>query len=101
MKTLPYDPAEFLDDETAEDEYLRLTCNDGSPTEIARALGAIVRARAVTEIAARTGLGRPALHKMLGGEGNPDYATMTKVAEPLGVRLTLPPRPQPSDDAAA
>jgi probable addiction module antidote protein len=44
MKTLPYDPAEFLDDETAMADYLRLTCEDGSPAEIARALGAIARA---------------------------------------------------------
>jgi hypothetical protein len=45
LKTLPYDPAEFLDDETAMADYLRLTCEDGSPAEIARALGAIARAR--------------------------------------------------------
>ena len=34
-------------------DYLRLTCEDGSPAEIARALGAIARARGMTEIAAK------------------------------------------------
>ena len=89
MKTLPYDPAEFLDDEDGMAEYLRLTCEDGSPAEIARALGAVARARGMTDIAAKTGLARPALYKALSGEGNPELATIAKVAEALGFRLAL------------
>ena len=87
--TLPYDPAEFLDDEDGMAEYLRLTCEDGGPAEIARALGAVARARGMTDIAAKTGLARPALYKALSGEGNPELATIAKVAEALGFRLAL------------
>ena len=94
MKTLPYDPAEFLDDETAMAEYLRLTCEDGSPAEIARALGAIARARGMTEIAAKQlGITRPALYKALSGEGNPELATVVKVArKPSASALRSNPR---------
>ena len=101
LKTLPYDPAEFLDDETAMADYLRITCEDGSPAEIARALGAIARARGMTEIAAKTGITRPALYKALSGEGNPELATVAKVAEALGFRLTFEPLAKPRDGAAA
>jgi DNA-binding phage protein len=44
LKTLPYDPAEFLDDETAMADYLLLTCEDGSPAEIARSAPSLARA---------------------------------------------------------
>ena len=101
MKTLPYDPAEFLDDEEAMFEYLRLTCEDGGSAEIARALGAIARARGMTEIAAKTGITRPALYKALGGEGNPELATVAKVAEALGFRLTFQRRVKVQDTTSA
>jgi probable addiction module antidote protein len=101
MKTLLYDPAEFLDDDEAMSEYLRLTCEDGTPTDIARALGAIARARGMSEIASKTGLARPALYKALSGEGNPEFATIVRVAEALGFRISLRPIHGPSDEAAA
>ena len=101
MKTLPYDPAEFLDDETAMADYLRLTCEDGSPEEIARALGAIARAPGMTEIAAKTGITRPALYEALSGDGNPEPATVAKVAEALGFRLTFEPLAKSRDGTAA
>ena len=101
LKTIPYDPAEFLDDEEAMAEYLRITCEDGSPAEIARALGAIARARGMSEIAAKTGFSRSALYKALSGEGNPELATIAKVAEALGFRLAfLPLDKAPSATAA-
>jgi probable addiction module antidote protein len=101
LKTYRYDPAEFLDGEEGIAEYLRLTCEDGSPAEIARALGAIARARGMTEIAAKTGLARPALYKALSGEGNPELATVAKVAEALGFRLAFVPLAKPQDATAA
>ena len=91
MKTLPYDPAEFLDDETAMADYLRLTCEDGSPAEIARALGAIARARGMTEIAAKTGITRPALYKALSGEEIQNSQPSPKWPKPSASALRLNP----------
>ena len=96
MKTLPYDPAEFLDDETAMADYLRLTCEDGSPAEIARALGAIAPARGMTEIAAKSGITRPALYKALSGEGNPK----TRNRRQTGRSPRLPPYVRTPGNAA-
>ena len=91
MKTLPDDPAEFLDDETAMADYLRLTCEDGSPAEIARALGYIAPARGMTEIAAKSGITRPALYKALSGEGNPELEPSPKRPKPSASALRLNP----------
>jgi probable addiction module antidote protein len=89
LKTRDYDPARHLDTEEAIEEYLLATCEDGSPTEIARALGVVARARGIADLSRKTGLTRQALYKALSGEGNPELGTIAKVAEALGFRLTL------------
>lgn len=100
LETRPYDSAEYLDSEEAIAEYLAATCEDGSPQEIAHALGVVARARGVTDLARRTGLSRQALYKALSGEGNPEFATVAKVAEALGFRLSLVPAGRSDQDAA-
>jgi probable addiction module antidote protein len=54
---------------------------------IARALGAIARARGMTQVARDAGLSRESLYKALSESGNPSFATILKVARAVGVRL--------------
>ena len=49
------------------------------------ALGNITRAKGMTEIARKTGLGRESLYKALSTEGNPEMATFLKVVRALGI----------------
>jgi probable addiction module antidote protein len=100
VKTREFDPARYLDSETAIEEYLLATCEDGTPAEIARALGVVARARGVAELAKQTGLTRQALYKALSGEGNPELAMIAKVAEALGFRFTLVRAVKEAEDAA-
>ena len=86
-----YDPARYLTSEEEQADYLRLTCEDGTPSEIAKALGVVARARGITDLSRKTGLTRQALYKALSGEGNPELATIAKVAEALGFRLAIVP----------
>jgi probable addiction module antidote protein len=85
VDTTPWDAAELLDTE----EYLAVTFEDGEPSEIAHALGVIARARGMTDLASKTGLTRQSLYKALSGDGNPELATITKVGDALGFRLTF------------
>ena len=101
LETYPFDLSEMLDSEDGIAEYLRLVCADGTPGEIARALGDISRARGMSGIAAKTGMARPALYKALSGEGNPELATIAKVAEALGFRLALVPITRPQSVSSA
>lgn len=56
---------------------------------IAAALGDIVRARSMSELAKETGLGRESLYKALSGEDNPSFGTILKVTRALGLKLTV------------
>ena len=100
IKLREYDTARYLDSEEMIAEYLLATCEDGTPSEIARALGTIARARGITELAQKTGLTRQALYKALSGEGNPGLGTISKVADALGLKLSLVRAPAKKEDAA-
>ena len=58
---------------------------------IAHALGAVARARNMSQLARDTGMTREGLYKALSGEGNPGFATIMKVAQALGLRMTFRP----------
>ncbi|HMM81449.1 MAG TPA: putative addiction module antidote protein [Pyrinomonadaceae bacterium] len=60
---------------------------DGEPTLIVAALGDIARARGMTRVARKTGLGRESLYKALSPAGNPEFSTIIKVLAALGFRL--------------
>lgn len=87
----PWDAADFLRDPDDMAAYLDATIEefDADPAAIAHALGAIARARGMSDVAERAGLGRTSLYKALSAEGNPGFATIARVAEVLGLRLTF------------
>lgn len=95
-----FDPVRYLDSDDMIEEYLLAACEGGDASHIARALGDVARARGISELARKTGLTRQALYKALSGEGNPELATITKVAEALGLQLTIVPATKNKKDAA-
>jgi len=86
--------------ETQEDmaAYLEAALEDGDKEVIATALGDIARSKGMTQIAQETGLGRESLYKSLSAGGNPEFGTILKVVEALGLKLQVVPS---SDDKAA
>jgi probable addiction module antidote protein len=67
--------------------YLDAALEDGDPAVITAALGDIARARGMSEVALRTGLGRESLYKALSPHGNPGLATVLRVLHALGLGL--------------
>ncbi len=65
----PFDPARHI--ETADDvlTYLEAAMEGNDPKHIAAALGDVARSRGMTEIAAKSGLGRQALYNALSENG--------------------------------
>lgn len=101
IKTTRWDSAQHL--ETEEDIQLYLeACIDEAgddPAFVVHALGVIARARNMSQLARDTGLTREGLYKALSPEGNPTFATVTKVAKALGLQITLQvPHKEPSDN---
>ncbi|OJX38235.1 MAG: putative addiction module antidote protein [Chloroflexi bacterium 44-23] len=82
-----WDASEHLKSDEDMLNYLEAAFEDGDPTVISSVLGDIARAKGMTYIAKQTGLGRTSLYKALSSEGNPDFATILKVVNALGMRL--------------
>ncbi|MBI1785366.1 putative addiction module antidote protein [Candidatus Sumerlaeota bacterium] len=86
-QTSAWDAAEHL--KTARDmaAYLEAALEDGDAQLVAAALGDIARARGMSQIARKTGMGRESLYKALSPGGNPELSTVLKVVHALGIKL--------------
>ena len=80
MLTRPWDIAEHLTTKARMAAYLEVALEDGDPALVAAALGDIARAKGMSEIARRTGLGRESLYEALSPDGNLELSTVLKVA---------------------
>ena len=67
--------------------YLEAALEENDPALISAVLGDIARAKGMTQIAEKTGLGRTSLYKALSPDGHPEFATILKVIEALGLQL--------------
>jgi len=97
-KTYEWDPSERLETREQMALYLEAALDDGDTGVIAAALGDIARSKGMSSIAEATGLGRESLYKSLSEDGNPEFSTVLKVVEALGLKLTA--SPSDSDRAA-
>jgi probable addiction module antidote protein len=87
-RTTRWDPVDHLDEAESRVAYLEAALEDGDPAVITAALGDIARAQGMTRVAKRAGLGRESLYKALSPQGNPEFATVLRVIEALGLRLS-------------
>lgn len=82
-----FDTANYLDNEEIIAEYLNAALDDGNPDLLLMALGNIAKARGMTKVAQSTGLGRESLYKSLSAGSKPQYETVVKVINALGLKL--------------
>ncbi len=59
---------------------------------VARASGAVARSKGMTEVAKAAGVSREHLYRALSSEGNPEFATVIKVLDALGLKLIAVPK---------
>lgn len=86
-QTTTWDVVEHLQTEEDMAAYLEAALEDGDAHLVAAALGDIARAKGMTQVAQDAGLGRESLYKALSPEGNPEFGTVLKVVQALGLRL--------------
>lgn len=94
-KFSPFDTADYLDSEEGVSGYLEACAEDGDPALIAAALGDIARARNLSALAREVGMTRAGLYKALSQDGNPSFATIVKVAQALGLEVSIKPLRRP------
>lgn len=101
VKITKWDLAETFRDTADMAHYLETVLAEatetGDYTLLPDALGAIARAKGMTEIARETGLSRESLYKALSEDGNPSFATVMKVLQALSIEL----RPKAKDGPEA
>lgn len=90
VKLRKWDSAEHLKTEEDMALYFQACLEEAGDDAafIASALGTIARARGMTQLAKDTGLGRESLYKALSGAGNPSFATILKVVNAMGLKLS-------------
>ncbi len=86
-KTRRWDAADHLKTNADIIAYLEAALQDGDAAVITAALGDIARAKGMTRIARNAGLGRESLYKALSPNGHPEFATILKVLNALGLTL--------------
>ncbi|MBU0642088.1 MAG: putative addiction module antidote protein [Alphaproteobacteria bacterium] len=91
IETTTFDAAKLLGDPEAQAIFLRDALETGDAGYIAHALGVIVRAKGMTQIARDAGLSREALYKALSPTGNPTLSTLLGVTKALNIRLEASP----------
>jgi len=91
IKTTRWDSAEHLQSDEDIKLYLEACFEEAGddPAFIVHALGVIARAKNMSQLARDTGITREGLYKAFSTEGNPTFATVTKVARALGLQITV------------
>jgi len=90
-QTFPWDAAGYL--ETKEDmaAYLEAALEEGDSTLVIAALRDIARSQGMTHLTKETGLDYESLHQALSSEENPEFATVLKVIQAVGLKLQATP----------
>jgi len=88
-KTTRYDISEHLRTPEEMAAYLEACFEEasGDAAFIAKALGDIARAKGMAQVARDSGLSRESLYKALSGDRSPDFDTILKVMDALGLKL--------------
>jgi len=83
--------ADYLTDDETIAEYLSAAMEEGSTDILLSAIGDVAKAKGMTYIAERSGLGRESLYKALRPEAKPRFETILKVLHSLDVKIVIVP----------
>ena len=89
LKLRELDISEYLDSEKVIAEFLTAALEDPNPEAFVLAIGHIAKARGMTSVAEKTGLGRESLYKAFAPGAKPRYETVIKILQTLGVKLQV------------
>jgi len=68
---------------------MEVSSAEGDAQAMVTALGTVARARGMSRVAKRCGLGRESLYKALSDSGNPAFTTIVGVASALGYAFEM------------
>jgi probable addiction module antidote protein len=84
-----FDASDYLDNEETIAEYLAAALEDPDPDAFLVAVRDVAKARGITNVAAKAGLGRESLYKTLSPGAKPRFDTVRRLLVALDVRLDV------------
>ena len=87
-KLTTYDPAADLSSDEAIATFMAEAFQTSDAAFVAHALGVVVRAKGMAQIAGQTGLSRRQLYRLFSENGNPTLKATLAVMKALGIELT-------------
>lgn len=95
LQLTKFDAAEYLKSEAHIQAYLDAALEENDTVFFQQALGTVARARGMQSVADQAETTRAGLYKALRAEGNPEFATVLRVVNALGYRLSVVPTKSP------
>ncbi len=89
LKTKPFNISEHLNTQEEIRDFLQEVAATGDESDFIHALNTAARAMGMTEVAKKAGVTRASLYKSLAEDGNPNFATISKVTKALGCKLAV------------
>jgi len=89
VTTRKWDASEYLDSPEIIREYLTAAFEEGDSELIMLAIGNVVKAQGMSEIARRTNLSSQSLSNALSPGGSPKFETIRKIIEAFGCKLAV------------
>jgi len=88
-KTTKFDATEYLNTGKRQTAYIAAAFETGDADFVRDAIGLVARARGIGKVAKTAALNRESLYKALGEHGNPEFGTMIRVLNALGLRMSV------------
>ena len=88
IEITPFDEADYLNSNEMIAGYLALSLEDPDPDIFLEALGDVMRAKGVANVAKATGLAREALYRTCQPGKKPQFDTIMRIMRALGFPLT-------------
>jgi probable addiction module antidote protein len=92
-KITQWDILDYLDNEKSIAAYLQVAIDENNPTGLICAIGDVIRARGVNNMAKEMGVSREGLYKSFSGKRKPNIETIFNVLDKLGMRIMIKPKP--------
>jgi probable addiction module antidote protein len=92
LKATEWDPAKYINSKGDVMAYLETALEENDTDLLLEVISDIARSKGMAQIVKELNLARESLYKSLSREGNPSFATITKVLDILGYELKILPK---------
>ena len=91
MRTTKFDAADYIEKPEDVAHFLEAAFEGNDADHIRDALAVVARSHGMAKLAKAAKLNEKSLYRTLGKNGNPEFATVIRLLQALGITLTVKP----------